>query len=296
MAVADLLRLLALAACWGLAFVFIRVAVPATGPFALVELRAGMAGLLLLGYLRATGTGLDLARNWSRYLVSGAIGSAIPFALIAQAQTVQSASYSVVLVGTAPLLSAVIAAAWIGDPFTWRKGGGLLLGLAGVALLTGWNPAAVEAPPLWAVALTITAAACYGLAGVYAKKYTASIPPQAAATGSQLASALLLLPPALMALPPAMPSMLAWANIIALAVFSSALAFMLYFRLIANIGPVKTVAVNYLTPLFGVGGGVLVLGEKLTANIVLGALTIFAGLALVMAPAAAMRKPPDPAA
>ena len=158
-----------------------------------------------------------------------------------------------------------------------------LVGLAGVALLTGWNPSAAEVPPAWAVGLTLGAAFLYGVAGVYAKKYTAGIAPQAQATGSQLAAALILLPPALLAMPSTSPSLVVWANIVALAVFSSALAFMLYFRLIANIGPVKTVSVNYLTPLFGVGGGVLFLGEKLTANILLGAVAIFVGLTLVMA-------------
>lgn len=287
MAAADLLRLIALAACWGLAFVFIRVAVPSTGPFALVEMRAAIASVLLYGYLRASGVPFDLRRNWPRYAVSGAVGSAIPFAMIATAQTAQSASYSVVLVGMAPMFSALISAVWMGERFTWQKGAGLLIGLAGVALLTGWNPSAVEVPPFWAVGLTLGAAALYGVAGVYAKKYTVNIPPQAQATGSQMASALMLLPPALVAMPHTMPSLLVWANIIALATFSSALAFMLYFRLIANIGPVKTVSVNYLTPLFGVAGGVLFLGEKLTANILLGALAIFAGLTLVM-----MRSPP----
>jgi drug/metabolite transporter (DMT)-like permease len=282
MAAADLLRLIALAACWGLAFVFIRVAVPSTGPFALVEMRALIASILLYGYLRATGVPLDLPRNWTRYAVSGALGSAIPFAMIAMAQTAQSASYSVVLVGMAPMFSALIAALWMGERFTWQKGAGLLIGLSGVALLTGWNPSAVEVPPFWAVGLTLGAAALYGLAGVYAKKYTAGIPPQAQATGSQMAAALMLLPPALFAMPQAVPSMLVWANIVALAAFSSALAFMLYFRLIANIGPVRTVSVNYLTPLFGVAGGVLFLDEKLTANILLGALAILAGLTLVM--------------
>ena len=212
------------------------------------------------------GVALDIPRNWPRYLISGAVGSAIPFTLIAKAQTAQSASYSVVLVGMAPLFSALIAAVWIKDPFTWRKGVGLILGLAGVALLAGWDPSGAEVPPAWAIALTLCAAGFYGVAGVYAKKYTAGIAPPATATGSQIAAAVMLLPPALFSLPPAFPGLVVWANIIALAVFSSALAFMLYFRLIANVGPVKTLAVNYLTPVFGVGGGVLLLGEKLTAN------------------------------
>ena len=282
MAFADLLRLIALAACWGLAFVFIGVAVPSIGPFALVEMRAIIAGMLLLACLRFTGLRLDLGRNWARYFVNGAIGSALPFVMVAKAQTVQSASYSVVLVAMAPLFSAFVAAVWIGERFAWRKGAGLIVGLTGVALLTGWNPSAAATPPPWAIGLTLGAAVCYGVAGVYAKKHAAEIAPLAAATGSQLAAAVMLLPAALASLPIAMPSLTVLANVLALAVFSSACAFLLYFRLIANVGPVKTVAVNYLTPVFGVGGGVFFLNEKLTANIALGALAIFAGLTLVM--------------
>ena len=85
MAFADLLRLIALAACWGLAFVFIGVAVPSIGPFALVEMRAIIAGMLLLACLRFTGLRLDLGRNWARYFVNGAIGSALPFVMVAKA-------------------------------------------------------------------------------------------------------------------------------------------------------------------------------------------------------------------
>lgn len=282
MSAADFARLVALAACWGLAFVFTRAAVPDLGPFALVWIRAVIACALLYAYLRHLRIALLPARRWKVYAGSGALGSAIPFVLIATAQTALSASYTVILVSIAPLFSALVAALWIGEPFTVRKAGGLLLGIGGVALLTGWNPANAASPPLWAVALTLTAALLYGIAGVYTKRYTADMPPLAAATGNQAASVVLLLPLALAMPPAALPGPLAWLNVAMLAVFSSAFAFLLYFRLIATIGPVKTLAVNYITPLFGVGGGVMFLGESLTPNMLAGALAICAGLGLVL--------------
>jgi len=278
----DLLRLAVLAACWGLAFVFIRVAVLPLGAFALVELRALLGCLVLLLYASMSGVAIEWRRNWRKFVIFGALGSAFPFTLIALAQTVLSASLAVVLVTMAPLFSALIAAFWLGDRMTVRKTGGLLLGLVGVAFLTGFKPDSAGAAPPWAVALALATAALYGVAGVYSKRSLAGIAPLAAAAGSQLGAALLLLPLALVFPPNAAPSLVQWLNVAALAVFSSALAFILYFRLIDSIGPVKTVSVNYLTPLFGVAGGVLVLGEPLSANLLIGLAMILAGVTLVL--------------
>jgi len=278
----DLLRLAVLAACWGLAFVFIRVAVQPLGAFALVELRALLGCLVLLLYASMSGVAIEWRRNWRKFVIFGALGSAFPFTLIALAQTVLSASLAVVLVTMAPLFSALIAAFWLGDRMTVRKTGGLLLGLVGVAFLTGFKPDSAGAAPPWAVALALATAALYGVAGVYSKRSLAGIAPLAAAAGSQLGAALLLLPLALVFPPNAAPSLVQWLNVAALAVFSSALAFILYFRLIDSIGPVKTASVNYLTPLFGVAGGVLVLGEPLSANLLIGLAMILAGVTLVL--------------
>ena len=281
MSAADLLRLAVLAACWGLAFVFIRVAVQPLGAFVLVELRALLGCLVLLLYASMSGVAIDWRRNWRKFVIFGALGSAFPFTLIALAQTVLSASFAVVLVTMAPLFSALIAAFWLGDRMTVRKTGGLLLGLVGVAFLTGFKPDSAGAAPPWAVALALATAALYGVAGVYSKRHLAGIAPLAAAAGSQLGAALLLLPLALVFPPNAAPSLVQWLNVAALAVFSSALAFILYFRLIDSIGPVKTASVNYLTPLFGVAGGVLVLGEPLSANLLIGLAMILAGVTLL---------------
>ena len=281
MSAADLLRLAVLAACWGLAFVFIRVAVQPLGAFVLVELRALLGCLVLLLYASMSGVAIDWRRNWRKFVIFGALGSAFPFTLIALAQTVLSASFAVVLVTMAPLFSALIAAFWLGDRMTVRKTGGLLLGLVGVAFLTGFKPDSAGAAPPWAVALALATAALYGVAGVYSKRHLAGIAPLAAAAGSQLGAALLLLPLAVVFPPNAAPSLVQWLNVAALAVFSSALAFILYFRLIDSIGPVKTASVNYLTPLFGVAGGVLVLGEPLSANLLIGLAMILAGVTLL---------------
>jgi len=279
---ADLARLVLLAAAWGLAFVFIRVAVVPLGPLALVELRQVIASVVLLLYMRSLGLSLDLRGRWRKYLALAILGATLPFTLVAAAQQVLTASHAVILVSTSPLLAALLAVPVLGEPLTARKLGGLALGIAGVALLVGWNPAGEPLPPAWTIALVLAAALLYAVAGVYTRVATAGIPPMAMAAGSQLAGAALLAP-FLPADPPAgMPTPLEWLNVLALALLSSALAFILYFQLIRNVGPVKTLTVNFLTPLFGVGGGALLLGERITANIVAGAAVILVATALVL--------------
>jgi drug/metabolite transporter (DMT)-like permease len=135
----------------------------------------------------------------------------------------------------------------------------------------------------------LAAALLYAIAGVYTRIRAQGIPPMATAAASQLASAALVLPFVAVAPPIAMPTFLEWLNVIALALLSSAAAFILYFQLIRNIGPVRTLTVNFLTPIFGVGGGVLLLGERVTANMLGGAAVILVGTALVLGAAARAR-------
>jgi drug/metabolite transporter (DMT)-like permease len=290
MSAGDVGRLVLLAAVWGLAFVFIRVAVMPLGPVALVELRQVIAGVVLVLYARSIGLTLEVRDRWRIYLPIALLNSALPFVLIAAAQRELTASYTVILVSTSPLFAALISAVALNDPLTLRKTGGLVLGIAGVALLIGWNPAALDLPPLWAIAAALAAALLYAVAGVYTRMRAQGIPPMATAAASQLTSAALVLPFVAVAPPVAMPTLLEWLNVIALALLSSAAAFILYFQLIRNIGPVKTLTVNFLTPIFGVGGGALLLGERITPNMLGGAAVILVGTALVLGGAARARR------
>jgi drug/metabolite transporter (DMT)-like permease len=278
----DLARLVALAVVWGLAFVFIRVAVPPLGPVALTVIRTLLAGCALLLVAHAVGIRLGWRTRWRRFLAFGILNSAIPFMLISAAEKAMTAAFTAILVATAPLFGALIAAVWAGEPLTARRVGGLLAGVAGVSLLVGWNPAGTELPPAWSIAATLAAAALFGVAANYTRLKIRDIPPLATAAGSQLCAGTLLLPLVAAVPPAAMPAPVAWASAAALALLSSALAFVLYFRLIANVGPVKTLTVNFLSPLFGVTGGVVLLGEPVTANMVAGTAVILAGTALVL--------------
>jgi drug/metabolite transporter (DMT)-like permease len=279
---ADLARLLGLAAVWGLAFVFIRVSVPPLGPVALTVIRTLVAGCALLLVARALGVRLGWRTRWNRFLAFGVVNSAIPFMLISAAEQAMTAAFAAILVATAPLFGALVAAVWAGEPLTARRIVGLVAGVAGVALLVGWRPAGAELPPAWSIAATLAAAALFGVAANYARLKLQDIPAMAAAAGGQLSAGILLLPVVAAVPPTAMPSPVEWASALALALLSSAAAFVLYFRLIANIGPVKTLTVNFLSPLVGVTGGVVLLGEPVTANMIAGTALILASTALVL--------------
>ena len=279
----DLLRLITLAACWGLAFVFIRVAVPFFGPVALVIVRAFTASAVLVLAALATGVRIDFRTNWKRYFLVGMLNSGIPFCLVAAAQSALTVTYAVILVSVTPLVSALIAAVWIKDPFTPAKGIGLVAGIVGVALLIGWNPVGAAPPVPWAVAMALGATVSYGMAGVYTKRYASHLPALEVAAASQLSTGLMLLPLLLLFPPLAMPTPLAWGAALALALFSTAMAFLIYFRLIVNVGPVKALTVNFLAPLFGVTGGIVLLGERASANVLSGAAVILVGTGLVIA-------------
>lgn len=134
---ADTIRLLVLSALWGGSFIFMRVAVPALGPFVLVFCRVGLAGIVLLVYARLSGQQLDLRARWRQYAVIGLLNSALPFVLISTAELHLTASLAAILNATTPLFSAFFAALWLGDPLTACKIGGITLGLLGVSIVMG---------------------------------------------------------------------------------------------------------------------------------------------------------------
>lgn len=286
---ADFARLLLLAALWGLAFVFIRVAVPDLGAVSLTALRVGLAGIVLALYARQIDAALAVRERWPVYLAVGFFNSAAPFSMVAAAQTVMSASWAVVLVATTPLQTALVAALMLGERFTLRKAAGLLLGIAGVAVLVGWRTPAEGMPPPWAIACALGAGTMYTFSAILSKRYAMGYPPVAMGAGTMLAAAALLAPLVALFPPGAMPSPAAIASTLILALGSTGFAFVLFFGLIRAVGPVKTMTVNFLSPLFGVTGGIVLLGERLSWPLAAGGALILCGLALVLREPAGQR-------
>jgi drug/metabolite transporter (DMT)-like permease len=281
---ADVARLVALAAIWSLSFVFIRVLAEPLGPVWTATLRMVVAGVALCGYFALVGDRADVRRRWRAYLFVGAVNSAAPFVLFAWAAGTLPASYLVVLNAAAPMFTAVLASAWLGERLGLVKGAGLVLGALGVALVSGAGPLAPTPAVAAAVAASLGAALCYAIAGLWLKRHGAGLEPRAIAGWSQLFAGAAMLP---IALPFPIPGPITpWAltNLAALALVCSAVAYLLYFRLIRDIGPTRAMTVTFLMPALGMLWGVVFLDETVTAPMLAGAALVVAGTVAVLRP------------
>jgi drug/metabolite transporter (DMT)-like permease len=282
MQAADYGRLVLLAAIWGGAFPFMRVAAPALGPVVTAEVRVLLGGLALLGWFRLIGFDPELRRHWRACLLIGAVGIALPFSLYAFAAMHAPASLLSIVNATAPMFGLAWSASFGDERVTPRKLAGLGAGLAGVGLIAA--PSGSHAPEpeqYWAIAAALGACCAYGVVGVLMRRFSGGVSPRGLAAGNQLAAALVLAPLVPLLPPPAAPTALVIANVLALALLASGIAFLLYFRLIADIGATRALTVTYLIPLFGVLWGWLFLDETLPAAAFAGGIAIVAGTLLV---------------
>ena len=282
MSIKSSLLLIVLAALWGGSFAFMRYAVAALGPLPLAFARVTLAATVLLLVAVAQRRKLDLASRWRGLAVVGIVNSAIPFVLFCYAEQYITASTGAVLNATSPFFGAVCAAIWLGEPLTTRKIGGMALGLAGVAVLVGWHPEAINAQTAMAIAACLAASLCYGLGGVYAKRRMQGVLSFDLALGSQAAAAMALVFFVPAATIPGPVTYLVIANVLGLAIASTAVAYVIYFKLIADLGPARALTVTFLIPLFGVLWGALFLGEAVTPALVTGGVLIVAGTVLTL--------------
>jgi drug/metabolite transporter (DMT)-like permease len=257
----DFAGLIMLSVLWGGSFLFIRVAVPALGPFLLVELRVGLAAAALLLYALAAGSMPKIRGRWRSFLVLGFLNAAVPFSLISAAETHLTASLAAILNSTTVMFTAIVAAVWMGDALTARKAIGIVLGIVGVSVLVGWDPLPLNGIVLLAVAAMLLASLSYALGATYAKQSFSGIPPIGMALGQLGGAVALLLPLAVVSLPERAPSTVVTFSMLGLAFLSTAVAYLIYFRLIENVGPTSTVTVTLLVPVFGLLFGVLLLEE-----------------------------------
>ena len=282
MRASDLIRLVLLAAIWGGSFVFLRVVAPALGAIVTADLRVLIAWGALTIYFRAVGIDAGWRRFWRQYLVIGAFNAALPFFLFAFAALHIPASYSAILNATSPFFGALFAWLWLGEKITFLKSVGFVFGIAGVGLVTGVAPAAAGRSTAWAMGACLLAAASYGFVSVYTKKFATAANPRAIAGGSQLMAGLLLLPLTPLAPPPGPVTGFIAVSMIFFALLSSGVAFLLYFRLIADIGPTKSLTVTFLMPAFTMLWASLFLGEGVTAVMIFGCALILVGTGLVV--------------
>ncbi len=282
---ADWLRLVLLSVLWGGSFFFGDVAVQAVPPLTLASLRVGIAALALLTLAAALGRIRGLTHwPWGRLFVMGLLNNAIPFSLILWGQTEIDSGLASILNATAPFW-VVLLAAWLRPEEGITRGRlvGLLLGLGGVILLVGPGALAGLGSGIWHQLAVLGAAFSYALAGLWGRRI-ADLGPWQAASGQLLASSLLLIPAALLIDRPwtlAPPDLEQAAAVMGLALLSTAMAYLIFFRVLRDAGATNLLLVTLLIPPSALLLGSLFLGERLGLAEAVGLALILSGLVAI---------------
>jgi drug/metabolite transporter (DMT)-like permease len=283
----EIALLFVLAVLWGGSYTLIKVGVATIPPITLIAARTLIAGLLLVVVMH--GRGLRLPKDgatWRRFLFQACLNSVIPWTLIAWSERSLDAGIATILNSTSPIFAFFLTLAIARpDPASVRKVFGVLTGMAGICLIVGVQALSGLGEQLAAEIATVAATVCYASGAIFGRGFK-GLDPMAPAAGSLLSGAAILVPISFLVdrpwtLAPSMSSMLA---LLALAAFSTALAFVIYFRLIMTLGSVGTTAQAYLRVPIGVALGVVFLGESLTP-------TAWVGLGCVLIGVAAMTMP-----
>ncbi len=287
----DLVELFLLAAIWGGSFLLMRVAAPAFGPFALIELRVGLAAVVLIPVLAMQGGLRQLLSRWAVLLVVGLCASALPFVLYAWATLSVTAGFASIVNATTPMFTALVAWVWLKDRLSAPALLGMLVGVLGVVILVWGKVSFKDGGSGWAVLACLGATLSYGVTGNMTKRYLSGVPPMVTATGSQLYASLILLPMAIASWPQETPSASVWSAAVVLAVVCSGLAYVLFFRLMERLGPTRTVSVTFLIPLFGMLWGAAFLDETISLRMLTGCAVILLGTGLATGVLSRLRMP-----
>jgi drug/metabolite transporter (DMT)-like permease len=276
----DLIELLALGILWGGSFLFMRMASPEFGAVPLIAVRVIVASLFLLPFLLRAGQLHVLRERALPLTVVGVVNSALPFSLFAFATLTLSAGFIAVINAVAPLFAALVALLWLGERLSRLAVLGLLVGLAGVTLLV-WDKLDFSGDAVTiGIAAAMLASFSYGVAANYTRETLTGVGSLEIATGSQLAAAIVLAPLCIWLWPAEMPSAGAWVSVLVLGVASTGIAYILYFRLIARLGPSRAITVTFLVPLAAMIMGAIFLDETVTPEMMMGCGLILLGTAL----------------
>jgi drug/metabolite transporter (DMT)-like permease len=284
----ELPLLLALATLWGASYTFIRIGVATIPPITLIAGRTAIAGLLLLAIMRARGVRMPTdAATWRRFLFQAGMNSVVPWTMVAWGERALDAGLATILNSTAPIFTFFLTLLVTRhEAVTSRKLIGVLAGMIGICLIVGWQALSGFGEQLTAQIVTLLAAVCYAGAAIFGRGFK-GLDPMAPAAGSLICGAAILIPLSLAfeqpwTLTPSTNSLLA---LLGLAVFSTAFAFVIYFRLIQTLGSVGTTAQAYLRVPIGVGLGVVFLGERPSTTAWIGLACVVIGVAAMTIPA-----------
>jgi len=287
----DTLHLLVLAAIWGASFLFMRIIAPEIGTLPTAFFRVSIAATGLLVILAMMRVSWDFQGKFKTVLLLGVINSGIPATMYSVAAQVLPAGYSAIFNATTPLMGVLIGGLFFSERLTPSKIAGVCLGLFGVGVLTRAGPVAFDMELLMGALACLLATTCYGFAGFLARRWLdqrGGLDSRLAALGSMLGASLFLLPlfawSAIRHPPVSWGGWPVWLSLLGLGLVCTAFAYILYFRLLTSIGPVKSMTVTFMIPPFGVLWGALLLDEPLSMAHLYGGLLIAGALWLVLRP------------
>ncbi|HYP84458.1 DMT family transporter [Variovorax sp.] len=278
-----LVDLLLLGALWGASFLFMRIGAAEFGALPTAGMRVMIAALVLVPLMLLRGQGAELMRHWRAAMLMGVSNSALPFALFCYALLTINTGLAAVLNATVPMFGALVAWAWFRERPDGPRLLGLTLGFVGVALLAGHSAGFKEADglsALLAVLACLGACLSYGISANATRRYLTGVPAFATAAGSQVGASIALALPTWWYWPAQMPSTKAWLALLVVGTACTGLAYVLFFRLIANAGPTRALTVTFIVPVFAVIYGALFLGEEITGWMLMCAVIIACGVAL----------------
>ncbi len=278
----DTLLLIVLAAIWGSSFIFMRASVDAFGPIALIAIRISVAALFLFLFLMKPSCRQEFFQNWKTLLIVGLTNSAIPFSFLAYASLTLTGGTVSILNAMTPVFTAWIAHIWLKTQLTKYQYLGMLISLLGLIFLVS-DKVDISIQSWLPVLAGISATICYGISSTTTKKYLSNISIMTSTAGSLFFSALLLLVLSLFFLPDFNKiSSTDWLYAIILGVLCTAIAFIIFFKLVRNIGPSKTASVSFLIPIFAFLWGYLLLDEVVTTKMWVATGIILLGMVLLM--------------
>lgn len=281
MKITDIALLLVLAAIWGSSFIFMRATVEDFGPIFLITIRVAVAALALLGFLVIKRRFTEFLAHWKSLFIIGILNSALPFSFLAYASLYLNAGLVSILNATTPIFTAWIAHVWLKDKMTRLQFLGMIISLFGVAFLF-WDKLSLEGSGSLPILAGILSSLMYGIAINSTKKYLKGVSPMTATAGSLFFAALFMIFLSVFFLPDfsTIPAM-SWSYAIVLGVVCTALAYLIFFRLIHRIGPAKSVTVTFLVPIFSFLWAFLLLDEVVTLQMWISTGIILFGTGLV---------------
>jgi drug/metabolite transporter (DMT)-like permease len=275
--------LLLLGAVWGASFLLIKIGVAELLPGTLVAIRLIVAALILLGVLYARGLRLPARpRVWGDFLFTGVVGLVLPYLLITWGEQRIASGMAAILNATTPLFSVLLAYVWTQEErLNGMKLLGVAVGFVGVVVAVGVEKLSLTDADTMSHLAVLLASLCYGITGIYSRRAFRGMSPLVPATGQMLAGALVITPLALAwGGIPSVPSPLAIGAVLALALFGTALAYILLYWILEHLGTTRTVMVTYLLPPFALVYGALFLREPITLRTLLGLGLVVAGILL----------------